>query len=76
MITNLPAKLETEIRPPGWKDPLGGGNDEPLQYPCLEKSHGQRSLAGYSQWGRKRDGRDFVTKPQCSSEGLPWWPSG
>ena len=24
----------------------GGGNDNPLQYSCLEKPHGQRSLAG------------------------------
>ena len=27
--------------------PGGGGND-PLQYPCLENSHGQRRLAGGS----------------------------
>ena len=26
------------------------------------KSHGQRSLAGYSAWGLKRVGRDLVTK--------------
>ena len=25
-----------------------GGNDNPLQYSCLKKSHGQRSLVGYS----------------------------
>ena len=35
----------------------GGGNGNPLQYSCLErgkrKFHGQRSLAGYSPWGRK-----------------------
>ena len=29
------------------------GNGNPLQYPCLEKSHGQRSLVAYSPWGRK-----------------------
>ena len=28
-------------------------NCNPLQYYCLEKSHGQRSLVGYSLWGRK-----------------------
>ena len=28
---------------------LGEGNDNPLQYSCLEKSHGQRSLVGYSR---------------------------
>ena len=31
----------------------GGRNNNPPQYSCLEKSHGQRSLAGYSPWGRK-----------------------
>ena len=30
-----------------------GGNGSPFQYPCLGKSHGQRSLAGYSPWGCK-----------------------
>ena len=25
----------------------GGRNGNPIQYSCLEKSHGQRSLAGY-----------------------------
>ena len=31
----------------------GGGHDQPLQYSCLEHPHGQRSLTGYSPWGRK-----------------------
>ena len=26
----------------------GGGNGNPPQYSCLEKSHGQKSLAGYN----------------------------
>ena len=29
----------------------GEGNGNPLQYSCLEKSHGRRSLVGYSPWG-------------------------
>ena len=29
------------------------GHGNPLQYSCLENSHGQRSLAGYSPWGLK-----------------------
>ena len=33
--------------------PPGVGNDNPLQYSYLENPHGQRSLAGYSPWGRK-----------------------
>ena len=28
----------------------GGGHGNPLQYSCLEESHGQRSLAGSSPW--------------------------
>ena len=31
----------------------GGGHGNPLQYSCLENLHGQRSLVGYSPWGRK-----------------------
>ena len=31
----------------------GGGHGNPLQYSWLENPHGQRSLAGYSPWGRK-----------------------
>ena len=31
----------------------GGGHDNPLQGSCLENPHGQRSLAGYSSWGRR-----------------------
>ena len=31
----------------------GEGNGNPLQYSCLEDSHEQRSLVGYSLWGRK-----------------------
>ena len=31
----------------------GGGHGNPLQYSCLKNPHGQRSLAGYSPWGRR-----------------------
>ena len=31
---------------------MGGGHGSPLQNSCLENPHGQRSLAGYSPWGR------------------------
>ena len=30
-----------------------GGYGNPLQYSCLENSHGRRNLAGYSRWGHK-----------------------
>ena len=38
---------------PGSGRSPGEGNGNQLQYSCLEKSHGQRSLEGYSLWGRK-----------------------
>ena len=31
----------------------GGGHGNPLQYSCLKDPHGERSLVGYSPWGRK-----------------------
>ena len=44
---------ETWVRPLGREDPL----EEKMathSSSCLENSHGQRSLAGYSPWGRKK----------------------
>ena len=41
---------------PGSGRSPGKGNDNPLQYSCLEnprESHGQRSLADYSPWAHK-----------------------
>ena len=38
---------------PGSERSSGGGYGNPLQYSCLENPHGQRSLVGYSSWGRK-----------------------
>ena len=38
---------------PGLERSPGGGPGNTLQYSCLENSHGQRSLGGYSPWGRK-----------------------
>ena len=32
----------------------GEGNGNPLQYSCLEDSHGWRSLGGCSPWGREK----------------------
>ena len=38
---------------PGLERSPGEGNGNPLQYSCRENPHGQRSLVGYSPWGRK-----------------------
>ena len=39
---------------PGSGRSPGGGHGNTLQYSCLENSHGQRSLMGYSLWGHHR----------------------
>ena len=46
---------EMRVLPESRRSP-GVGNSNPLQYPCLEKSHGQRSLADYKPW-------DCTTEP-------------
>ena len=35
---------------PGWRRSPGEGNGNPFQYFLPEKSHGKRSLVGYSPW--------------------------
>ena len=62
MVKNLPANAGDEKDKgsiPGSGRPPGGGNDNPLQYPCLENSMDRVATIGYSPWGRKRVGRDF-----------------
>ena len=49
---NLPAVQETQVQSLGQEDPL---KRERLPTPVFSPGefHGQRSLAGYSPWGRK-----------------------
>ena len=52
MVESLPAMRETDVRSLGQEDPL---EKEMATHPLVflpGKSHGQRSLAGYSPWGR------------------------
>ena len=55
-VTNLPANAgdtgDAGLIPWLRRSP-GEGNGNPLQYSCLEKSHKQRNLAGYSPEGGK-----------------------
>ena len=64
MVRNPPADAG-EVRVagsvPGLGRSPGGGHGNPLQYSCLENLHGQRSLAGYSPWGRKESDMTEVT---------------
>ena len=59
-----------------WKSP-GGGNGNPLQYSCLEKFHGQRSLAGLQSMGSHRVGHDGEHMLRLLLVSLYWnitWP--
>ena len=38
---------------PGLGRPPGRGHRDPVQFSCLENTHGQRSLVDYSPWGCK-----------------------
>ena len=60
----------------------GEGNGNPLQYSCQGKSHGQRSLTGYSPWGCKgvehdlglnKSNKCFISADQQRShQGVSW----
>ena len=56
VVKKLPASAR-DVRDggsiPGLGRYPGEGHGNPLQYSCLENPHGQRSLGGYSPWGRK-----------------------
>ena len=67
-VKKLPANAGDVGSIPGSGRSPGERNGNPLQYSYWEKSHGQRSLAGYSTWGHKRVGHDLVTKQQLKAE--------
>ena len=51
MVKNPPASAEDVGSTSVLGRVPGEENGYPLQYSCLEISHGQRSLVGYSPWG-------------------------
>ena len=58
MVKKLPdnagdAGGKGSIQSLGREDSPGEGNGNPLQYFLPGKSHGQRSLVGYSAWGHR-----------------------
>ena len=54
VVKNPPAGGSGDVGSiPGLGRSPEAGNGNPLQCSCLKKSHGQRSQAGYSLWGRK-----------------------
>ena len=53
VVKNPPANAGDVGLIPGLGSSPGGGHGNPLQYSCLENTHGQKSLEGYSLWGLK-----------------------
>ena len=53
MVKNLSAMWETWVQSLGWEDALEEGMTTHSSV-LAWKSHGQRSLAGYSPWGHKQ----------------------
>ena len=58
-----PAIQETQVQSLGWEDPLVRGMATHSIF-LPGKSHGQRSLVGYSPWGRKRVRHNLATQQQ------------
>ena len=56
IVKNTPAMHETWVRSLDWEDPLEKRIPTPVFLPG--KSHGQRSLVGYSPWGHKESETD------------------
>ena len=52
VVKNPPAMQKTQVKFLGWED-LWRRNWQPTPVFLSGKSHGQRSLVGYSPWGRK-----------------------
>ena len=52
MVKNLPSMQETWVQALGWEDPLEK-EMAPHSSTLAWKSHGRRSLVGYSPWGLK-----------------------
>ena len=67
MVKNLPANagdIREAVLIPGLGRSPGVGNGNLLQYSCLEKFHGQRSLVGYSPWDHKEpDSTEQLSTP-------------
>ena len=64
MVKNPPANvgdISDAGSIPGLGRSPGGEHGNPLQYSCLDKSHGQRSLVGYSSWDHKESDMTEVT---------------
>ena len=70
-VKNLPAMQETQVRSLGWEDPLEK-EWQPTPVFLPGKSHGQRSLAGYSTCGCTESNMTEWLTNMCSTFQNPW----
>ena len=71
-VKNLPAMQETWVQPLGWENPW---RREWLLAPVFlpGEFHGQRSLVGYSPWGRQEsDMTEWLTLSLSFKEDKNW----
>ena len=73
MVKNLSANAGDPSWIPGLVRSPGKGSESPLQYFLLGKSHGQRSLVGYSPWGCKESN---TTEQACTREKVAYIDMG
>ena len=64
IVKNLPAMQETQVQFLGQEDPPWRRKWHPTPVLLPGKSHGQRSLVGYSPWGRKD--LDLIDQPSTA----------
>ena len=78
VVKNPPANAGDAGSIPGSGRSLGGRKKwQPTPVFLPGKAHGQRSLVGYSQWGRKELGHILGTKqqwPLCKDLSIRKWP--
>ena len=73
VVKNLPANSGDAGLNLGWGKSPGEGNGQPTLVFFPGKSHGQKSLVGYSPWGRK----DITAENFTGTVGIPgetWAP--
>ena len=72
VVKNPPANAGDSSSIPGWGRSPGGRNGNPFEYSCWEKSHGQRSLVGYTVHGLAKSQMLLSTHSQCRGYSFPW----
>ena len=63
VVKNLPAKQETQVQSLGREDPLEKEKATPSSI-LAGQFRGQRNVADYSPWGRKRVRHNFEAEQQ------------